>query len=500
MTEHLEKLKQILYKVTDLTGAQSVLGWDQQTYMPAGGAEGRGEQLSTLAKITHDRFISDELGELLDQLLPTVNQLDPSSDDARLILVTQREYGKQRKIPSSWVSEFAQLTTIAQEAWVSARSESNFSSFKPHLERIVEMRREYSGFFTPYTHIYDPLLDDYEPGLKTKEVQQIFDQMRPVQVELIRAMMAKPEIDDSYLHITLDEQKQWEFGVDVITKFGFDWQRGRQDKAAHPFTTTFGLGDVRITTRFIPNSGLSALFSTMHECGHALYEQGLGQNLRRTLLMSGASMGLHESQSRLWENLVGRSHEFWENFYPKYQAQFPETFGNIDLDTFYRGINKVKPSLIRVEADEATYNLHIMLRMELEIGLMDGSIRVDDLPAIWNQKMKDYLGLEPTDVAEGVLQDIHWSGGMIGYFPTYALGNLISVQLWDKIKEEIPALPSQIRQGNFEPLLAWLQKNLHVHGAKFDPQEMVKRITGTGISAEPYLKYLTKKYTDIYQL
>ena len=298
----------------------------------------------------------------------------------------------------------------------------------------------------------------------------------------------------------LDEQKQWDFGVDVITKFGFDWQRGRQDKAAHPFTTTFGLGDVRITTRFIPNNGLSALFSTMHECGHALYEQGLGQNLRRTLLMTGASMGLHESQSRLWENLVGRSHEFWENFYPKYQSLFPEIFGNVKLDTFYRAINKVKPSLVRVEADEATYNLHIMLRMELEIGLMDGSVQVDDLPEIWNQKMKEYLGLVPEDVAQGVLQDIHWSGGMIGYFPTYALGNLISVQLWDKIKEEIPALPSQIRQGNFEPLLEWLKGSLHVHGAKFDPQDMVKRITGKTITAEPYLKYLTNKYKEIYHL
>lgn len=500
MEEKLTQFKELLYEIADLVGAQSVLGWDQQTYMPPGGSESRGEQLSTLAKITHDRFISDELGALLEDLNPYADQIDPNSDDARLIKVTSREYLKQRRIPSEWVSEFAQLTTVAQDAWVTARTDSNYHLFEPLLQRVVDLRRQYANFFAPYSHIYDPLLDDYEPGLKTGEVQEIFNKMRPVQVELIKAIKDKPEIDDSYLHVTLDEQKQWDFGVEVISKFGYDWQRGRQDKAAHPFTTSFGAGDVRITTRFIPESGSSALFSTMHECGHALYEQGLSPTLRRTLLMTGSSMALHESQSRMWENLVGRSKEFWECFYPKYQSLFPETFSNINQDDFYKGINKVIPSLVRVEADEATYNLHIMLRLELEIGLMDGSIPVKDLPEIWNAKMKDYLGLVPSDDAHGVLQDIHWSGGMIGYFPTYALGNLVSVQLWEKINEDIPALPGYIRQGNFEPLLSWLHEKVHVHGAKFDPQDMVKQITGSTITPEPYLRYLTKKYSEIYKL
>jgi carboxypeptidase Taq len=496
----LEELKQKLYEISDLVGAQSVLGWDQQTYMPSGGAEGRGEQLSTLARITHDRFISDELGKLLEELAPYADQLDPTSDDARLIKVTTREYKKQRQIPSDWVSEFAQVTTIAQETWVKARSESNYSLFQPYLERVVEMRRQYASFFAPFEHVYDPLLDDYEPGLKTADVQEIFSKMIPVQVDLIKAISNKPAINDNFLKVTLDEQKQWDFGVEVITKFGFDWQRGRQDRTAHPFTTSFGIGDVRITTRFIPESGSSALFSTMHECGHALYEQGLSPTLRRTILMSGASMGLHESQSRLWENLVGRSKEFWQCFYPRYQALFPETFGNVSLDDFYRGINKVAPSLIRVEADEATYNLHIMLRMELEIAMMEGKIALKDLPEIWNSKMKEYMGMTPPNDAQGVLQDIHWSGGMIGYFPTYALGNLVSVQLWEKINEDIPALPSDIRKGDFTPLLSWLREKLHAQGAKFDPQDIVKQITGSKITPEPYLRYLTRKYSNIYGL
>lgn len=500
METKLNQLKQRLNEVSDLIGAQSVLGWDQQTYMPAGGGESRGEQLSTLARLTHEKFVADEIGQLLEDLKPKTADLNPDSDDARLIKVTSREYHKQRNVTSEWVGEFAQVTSVAQEAWVTARTESRFSVFQPFLEKIVDLRRQYADFFKPYTHVYDPLLDDYEPGLKTAEVLEIFNKLRTQQVELIRAINAKPNVNDAFLKTQFDEQKQWDFGVDVISRFGYDWQHGRQDKAAHPFTTTFGYGDVRITTRFLANNGASALFSTMHETGHALYEQGIGQNLRRTLLMNGASMAIHESQSRLWENLVGRSKEFWSCFYPKFQAAFPENLANVSLDDFYKGINKVEPSFIRVEADEATYNLHVMLRMEIEIGMMDGSIQVKDLPEIWNTKMREYLGLTPQSDAQGVLQDIHWSGGSIGYFPTYALGNLVSAQLWEKINEDIPALASQVRAGEFSSLLGWLREKVHVHGAKYDPQEMVKKITGSKITPEPYMRYLTKKYTEIYDL
>ncbi len=500
MNRRLKELKEILGEIADLNGAQAVLGWDQQTYMPLGGSETRGEQLSTLARITHDRFTSLRIGELLSGLSHTGSLQDPDSDDARLVRVTSREYAKQTKVPSSWVAEFARVTALAQDAWVTARTESNFLKFQPYLEKIVDLRRRYAEFFAPYQHVYDPLLDDYEPGLKTSEVKTIFSRLREEQVLLIKAISSKPQVNDSFIMQDYNESKQWDFGVDVITRFGYDWQRGRQDKAAHPFTTTFGYGDTRITTRFLAKNGASSLFSTMHECGHAMYEQGINAGLRRSLLFNGASMAVHESQSRMWENLVGRSREFWIFFYPHLQSLHPEYLANVSLDEYYKGINKVEPSLIRVEADEATYNLHIMLRLEIEIALMEGKLAVKDLPAVWNEKMHDYLGITPTNDAQGVLQDIHWSSGSFGYFPTYALGNLISAQLWEKILEDIPALPTRIRSGDFAELLAWLHDKVHVHGAKYDPQELVQKVTGSRITPEPYLRYLKKKYSDIYNL
>jgi len=288
--------------------------------------------------------------------------------------------------------------------------------------------------------------------------------------------------------------------VDVVTRFGYDWNRGRQDKSVHPFTTSFGIDDVRITTRFDPERAASALFSTMHEAGHAMYEQGISSDLRRLPLADGASMAVHESQSRMWENLVGRSKAFWKFFYPKLVQKFPQQLKGVSLDQYYKGINKVEPSLIRVEAYEATYNLHIMLRLELEIGLMDGSVQVVDLPALWNKKMEEYLGIVPPNNREGVLQDVHWSGGLIGYFPTYALGNLVSAQLWEKIIESIPDLEDQISCGKFDDLLAWLRTNIHQHGAKYEPQQLIKKVTGSGINPEPYMRYLRAKYSEIYNL
>ena len=500
MNKKLKELKDILAEVSDLVGAQAVLGWDQQTYMPAGGSESRGEQLSTLARITHDKFTSPRIGELLDGLSRTTSLKDPNSDDARLVKVTAREYAKQTKISAEWVTEYAQATAMAQDAWVAARTESNFAKFQPHLEKVVDLKRKYAEFFAPYDHVYDPLLDDYEPGLKTEEVKTIFSRLREEQVKLIKEISQKPQVDDSFIMQDYGESKQWEFGVDVITRFGYDWQNGRQDKAAHPFTTTFGYGDIRITTRFLNNNGVSSLFSSMHEAGHGMYEQGISEKLRRSVLFTGASMAIHESQSRMFENLVGRSREFWTFFYPRYQALMSEHLADVPLEKFYKGINKVEPSLVRVEADEATYNLHIMLRLELEIALMEGKLAVKDLPDAWNTKMKDYLGITPPNDAKGVLQDIHWSSGYIGYFPTYALGNLVSAQLWEKILEDIPALPSNIRSGDFSQLLAWLREKVHRHGAKFDPQEMVQKITGSKITPEPYLRYLKKKYSEIYNL
>jgi carboxypeptidase Taq len=319
-------------------------------------------------------------------------------------------------------------------------------------------------------------------------------------VELIRAIGERPQVDDSFLHQSFNEQKQWDFGVEVITKIGFDWQRGRQDRSAHPFTTNFGIDDVRITTKFLPDFVSSAIFSSVHETGHALYEQGIDHALERTPLAGGASLALHESQSRLWENLVGRSYPFWQHFYPRLQELFPAQLGNVSVDAFYKGINKVQPSLIRIEADEATYNLHIMLRLALEIPLIEASLPVKDLPEAWNARMREYLGVTPPSDKNGVLQDIHWWGGMVGYFSTYALGNLISAQLWERLNQDIPDLAEQIRQGEFSSLLGWLRANIHRHGSKYKPQELVQRVTGSRIDPAPYLRYLTDKFSKIYNL
>ncbi|HSO26700.1 MAG TPA: carboxypeptidase M32 [Anaerolineales bacterium] len=500
MEEKLNELKFRMAEIADLNFTAQVLGWDQQTYMPPGGAEARGHQLATVSSLSHIKFTSDEVGRLLEDLEPVAETLDPDSNDARLIEVTAREYKKAVKIPSALVAELARVSTVAQQVWEAARENNDFPSFQPHLQKLVDLRRQYAELFAPYDHVYDPLLDDFEPGLKTAEVQAIFGELRRQQVALIQAIADKPPVDDSFLHLEFDEQKQWDFGVEVITRFGYDWKRGRQDRSVHPFTTNFGIDDVRITTRIHRDFLNTAIFGSMHETGHALYELGVDHALARTPLASGASLALHESQSRMWENLVGRSLPFWEYFYPRLQETFPSQLGNVDLHTFYKGINKVEPSLIRVEADEATYNLHIMLRLELEIALMEGRLAVADLPEAWNDRMENYLGIRPPNDSVGVLQDVHWSGGGFGYFPTYALGNLVSVQLWECINRDIPDLEDKIRKGEFGDLLAWLRRNIHQHGAKFKPQELVKKVTGSKIDPAPYMNYLQDKFGAIYDL
>ncbi|NLG73998.1 MAG: carboxypeptidase M32 [Chloroflexi bacterium] len=500
MEEKLKQLKAILGEVSDINNAIALLDWDQQVNMPPGGVEARGYQIATLSNLAHVKFTSDEVGKLLDEFQPLAEQLDPDSDDARLLRVTKREYDKQTRVPSELVIEFAQVTSVAHNAWQEAREKNDFASFAPYLEKIFALRRRYADLFAPYDHVYDPLLDDFEPGLKTADVLAIFSELRTQQVELLKEIASRPQVDDSFLRQPYDEQKQWDFGVEVISKMGYDWKRGRQDHSAHPFTTNFDIDDVRITTRILPDYAASAFFSTVHEAGHAMYEQGISKALRRTPLAGGASLAVHESQSRMWENLIGRSLPFWEHFYPRLRELFPAQLGNVDLQTFYKGINKVEPSLIRTEADEATYNLHVMVRLELEIAVLENRLQVKDLPEAWNEKMRDYLGITPPNDSEGVLQDVHWSGGSIGYFPTYALGNLISVQLWECILQDIPDVNAQIRRGEFGELLNWLREKIHRHGAKFEPQELVQRVTGTKIDPAPYLRYLRTKYGEIYNL
>jgi len=500
MEEKLNKLKTIMAEIADLGAASALMTWDQQVNMPPGGAEARGNQLATVQKLIHQKSITPEVGQLIEELSIAAKDIDPDSDDARLVKVAKRNYEKAVKVPPEFTAEFAKVTTFAFGAWIEARAADDFSKFQPHLEKIIELAHRFVAYFAPYDHVYDPLLDQFEPGMKTAEVKAIFGALRPKQVELIQAIADHSPVDDSFLHQKFNEGKQWDFGVEVISKYGYNWQRGRQDKSAHPFTINFARDDVRITTRVEPEYLGSGLFSSLHECGHGLYEQGSAPKYERSPLAGGASLAIHESQSRMYENLIGRSLPFWEYFYPKLQEYFPEQLGNVDLLAFYKGINKVQPSLIRVEADEATYNLHIMLRLELEIALMEGKLAVKDLPEAWNTKMEDYLGITPPNDALGVLQDVHWSSGMVGYFSTYALGNLISVQLWEQMQKDMPKMEDQIRQGEFADLLQWLVTKIHQHGKKYEPQELVQRVTGSKIDAAPYMRYLKAKYSDIYGL
>ncbi|HSO13962.1 MAG TPA: carboxypeptidase M32 [Anaerolineales bacterium] len=500
MSEKLEKLKVLLGEVSDIGHAAAVLGWDQQVNMPPGGAEARGQQLATLSKIAQEKFVSDEVGRLIEDLKADFADADPASDEAAMVRVAARNYDKAKRVPPEFVAEQAVVTSKAFEAWVEAKGKSEFSIFQPHLEKVVDLVRKYISFFPPADHPYDTLLDDYEPGMKTADVKEIFNVLRPKQVELIKAITSAKQVKDDFLHRKYNEKKMMDFGVDVITKYGYDWSGGRQDKAPHPFQTTFGPGDVRITTRFEADNPTATLFSTLHESGHAMYEQGVNPAYARTPLMGGTSLAVHESQSRMWENLVGRSLPFWEHFFPALKKVFPSQLDGVGVKAFYKAINKVEPSLIRVNADEATYNLHIMLRLELEIAMVEGRVAIKDLPEIWNTKMQEYLGITPPNDAKGVLQDIHWSYGSIGYFSTYALGNLVSAQLWERINMDIRNLDDQIRKGNFSELLGWLRKNIHQHGQKYEPQVLVEKVAGSKITPEPYVRYLTKKYSEIYGL
>lgn len=501
MEDQLQALKMRLGEIQDLNRAAALLGWDQQTYMPPGGAAARAEQLATLQKTAHNWFIADEIGELIEDLSADGTGWDYDSDEASIVRVVARDYEKARKVPGELVAEFARVSALAFEAWAKAREQADFSMFQPHLEKILDLNVRLAEVLGYEDRMYDPLLDQFEPEMKTAQVTAIFDDLKAESLPLVKAISEHIDaVDDSVLHLAYDEQKQWDFGVEIIKDFGFDFTRGRQDKSVHPFTTAFSISDVRLTTRIDPNYLPTALFGTLHECGHGLYEQGVSLNLERSSLDDGTSLGIHESQSRLWENLVGRSREFWSHYFPRLRDVFPDQLANVDVKGFYRAINRVEPSFIRVEADEVTYNLHIMLRFELENDMLEGKVKIADLPEAWNAKMETYLGTLPPDDAQGVLQDVHWSGGMLGYFPTYSLGNLISVQIFDKVRADIPSLADQIAAGKFDELLNWLRENVYQHGRKYTPAELVKRATGTDLTATNYIAYIKSKFSDIYGL
>jgi carboxypeptidase Taq len=488
-------------EIVDLQAATALLEWDQETYMPPGGAEARATQLSTLTKTAHDWLVSDEMGQLLEDLEADATDLDYDSYEASLLRVTRRRFDRERKLPSTLVAELSKAASLAQVAWQKARAESDFNQFRPHLVKMLDLTLQKAEALGYQDRIYDALLDEFEPEMKTRHVEILFEEMKAGLVPLVQAIAERPDaVDASLFAQDYEVERQWDFGIEVIKHIGFDFEYGRQDRSAHPFTTSFSPTDVRLTTRLSPNQFQSALFASIHEAGHGMYDQGVDRAFDRTFLYDGASMGTHESQSRMWENVIGRSRSFWIFWLPRLKEYFPRQLEGVGVEAFYQAINRVEPSLIRVEADEVTYNLHIMLRFEIENLLLEGKVRVDDLPDLWNTKMGEYLGILPPDDATGMLQDIHWALGYFGYFPTYSLGNLLAAQFYNQAISEVPGIPAQIERGEFGPLFDWMRTKIHQPGATYTPNELVERLTGGPIRTGPFLDYIHQKYAEIYRL
>lgn len=498
---NLKQLKEHLTEIHNLGKTMALLDWDMQVNMPPGGGEHRAAQMTTLSKLTHEMFTSEETGRLLEAAEAEGKGLDYDSDDASLLRVVRHDYDLETKLPTKLVTEITRVTTLAHEVWAKARTKNDYKSFQPWLQQIVDLNIQKAEAFGYEDRLYDALLDQFEPGMKTALVASLFNELKVEQVPLIQAMSAQADrASNAVLKRDYDEDGQHAFGLAVAEALGYDFERGRLDRSVHPFTTDFGTNDVRITTRYERNWLPGAMFGTIHESGHAMYEQGSAQALAGTPLEGGTSLGIHESQSRLWENLVGRSENFWQAFFPRLKAQFPETLADTSAADFYRAVNCVEPSLIRVEADEVTYNMHIIIRFELENALLEGKLSLDDAPEAWNAKYEEYLGVQPETDTVGILQDIHWSAGIFGYFPTYALGNLMSVPFYNKALAAHPEIPAEIAQGKFDTLLGWLQANIYQHGRKYMPAELFQRVTGEKISAQPYLAYLREKYSKLYDL
>lgn len=501
MEKKLAQLQQHLYRPIDLMYAAGVLNWDQEIYMPPKGTQARAEQLSTLSAIAHEIFTSEETAKLLVAAETEVAEADYDGDAASLVRVIRRTYDQRTKIPTALVIRESQATSKAFAAWQAARAASDYAKFQPHLQEIVDINIEKAACFGYKDHPYDALLDQFETGMTTAQVEQLFSDLKAGLVPLVQAIAEAEQIDASFLTAQdYDLDRQWDLTMLLLRDMGYAFEAGRQDQAPHPFTINFSSQDVRVTTRFDKNLPHSALFSSLHEGGHALYEQGIPQKFDRTALAGGATLGLHESQSRMWENQVARSIPFWRHYFPIMRAFFPTQLADVNFEQFYRAINKVQPDFIRVEADEVTYNMHIFVRFEMEKDLITGQLNVADVPDAWNAKYEAYLGITPPDAATGCLQDIHWSHGTIGYFPTYTIGNLISAQLYDQAKLDIPNLETGFANADFAPLRNWTRDKVHRHGAKFTAPELLQRELGQKISAQPLLNYMQARYSEIYNL
>ena len=496
-TDPLARLRTLLGTIADLHEILSVLQWDQQTQMPEAAAEGRAEQIATLSGIAHRHATAPELGRLLEEL---DGRLDPETDDGALVRVALRDFRKATCLPAELVEATARATALAEPAWAAARRDSHWSRFAPHLERVVALTRRQCEAYGFEEHPLDPLIDLHEPGMTRARLAAVFAELREALVPMVAAVAEQQDGREAPLHGSFPEDAQEAFGREVVERFGYDWSRGRQDRAVHPFCATLGRDDVRITTRFDAGFLSTALFSTLHEAGHGLYEQGVSRAYARTPLAAGASTGVHESQSRLWENLVGRSRAFWRAYYPRLQETFSEALGSVDTETFYRAVNHAAPSPIRVEADELTYNLHVLLRFELEARLLDGSLPISEVPSAWNAGMEEALGLVPAHDAEGALQDVHWSSGAFGYFPTYTVGNVLSAQLFEAALRDRPEIPGEMERGELGSLREWLAEHVWRHGRKYDPDDLVTRATGRPLDTGPYLAYLHGKFGELYEL
>lgn len=501
MDADFEDLTARLAEHDDLRAAAALLRWDQATYMPEGGSAARGRQLATLEKLAHDRLTDPALARLVDKVTPAAEREGADSFAASLVRVVRRDIERAARVPAAFVSAFANHRAEIYDRWTRARPANDFASVAALLAKTVEMSREYAGFYAPYEHVADPLIDLMDPDMKAGPIRALFEGLRAELVPLVDAITHAAPADDSCLHQTFAEEQQIAFAAAMATKFGYDWSRGRQDKTPHPFMTKFSIGDVRITTRVRPDDLAQALFCTLHEAGHALYEQNIDRRYEATPLAEGTSAGVHESQSRLWENLVGRSLPFWKGQYPALQAVFPQQLGGVPLDAFYRAINRVQRSLIRTDADEVTYGLHIIMRFDFELELLEGKLAVADLPEAWRARAAADLDVRPESDSDGCLQDVHWFDGFVGgAFQSYALGNLMSAQFFDAALRAHPSIPAEIEAGELGTLRTWLANNIHVHGRARTADEIVQSATGAPLSTKPYMSYLRQKFGALYGL
>ena len=489
------KLKQRLYDVNALNAAMSMMDWDQQCLMPPGGAEARAEHQGILSRMSHELFASDETGRLIED---AANE-GGDAEALAMIRVAKRRYDQSTKLPTALVEEKSRLSSEAHEKWVHARANNEFAAFAPMLERMFEIAREEAECLGYTDHIYDALLDMYEEGGTKASCDKMFNGIREPLVQLVKDIKdSGNEPDDSFLYGEWSEKDQSEFTEMMVKEIGFDFNRGRQDTAPHPFCTGWSVGDIRLTTRYKPYLG-SAIFGSLHEAGHGMYEQGSPKAWDRTPLAGGVSLGVHESQSRTWENIVGRSKPFWSRFLPRLLEKFP-ALPKVDLDSFLRAINKVEPSLIRVEADEVTYNLHVLIRFEIECAVLTGELAVKDMPEAWNAKYQSYLGITPETDSVGCLQDVHWSMGSIGYFPTYSMGNLLSYQIWNKLAADLGDVDGMMAKGDFAPILGWLIDKVYSKGSFYTPKDLIMQVTGKEMGPDDYLAGIIGKYRGLYSI